>query len=482
MGSDQWSPLPAEIQQDIFEHLSLISPAALAKACLLSRRHNVLLNPLLYKYICIRSRPSLEILAATLIERPDLCNLVHSFFFQGPQGRRITGREALQSIQDNSPDDGDDGDDDDAESAFEHHYQSGGHSKSSQEDEMRKVGLEPGIEGEGQEATWDEHESLMYLCTLVLKLCSSNLRAIGFVDCVPWFLAPTEGGALNFPLPQCKDFTGVTVGLFGLLPHLQRSKQAVEAPTALSRIHLIGGDFGSFALQRVLLASPSATTLTHLHITAPTLYRPEHHSHLVSHIAALLINIPNLRRLSVGFLSWSAAPPPKRRTHHRGISEDAEALQEEMSGAGTGDDSFERNQFRQRQSAPKSTPSVEDDRLAQCRQAYIRALPEAIVQSRRKDVTVAIVKLPFVEGSPTGFAGWILSHHYPGNRDRISNLANKDALKYWLKRDTTELSDNVSKDGSPKGDIWQIESSLEWKYDGTRVIRIEKENDTDNHW
>jgi len=416
----------------------------------------------------------LEILASTLLSRPNLIQYTRSFFFQGPQGRRRTGRNQLRFLIDEDEDDADE-DDTDKDQVYQ---ANAGHSQIINE-EMSRVGLEPGIEGEGQEATWDEHESLMHLCTLILRLCSDHLESIGFVDCEPWFLAPTEGGALNFPLPNCKEFTGVTVGLFGLLPHLQRkiksSDDSIEnGPwTSLQRIHLIGGDFGSFALQRVLLSSPTSYCLTNLHITAPTLYRPEHHSHLVKHIVGLLRNTPELKRISVGFLDWSPAPPKKKS--NESIS-NTSSKRGEMNG--TGEDSFERGQLREsRQRVNGYGPTEYDDRLSQCRRAYVRALPEALLQSRRKDCTAAIMKLPFAEGTPVGFAGWILSHHAVDKHKRNGKpFNNEDSRGSWIRRDLSNLPLGVAKDGAPNQTIWQTEPTLEWSFDGDKLLVLKGED------
>lgn len=433
--------IPLEIQVDIFSHLHDISSSSFTTALRLSRAHHRILSPLLYRCISIQSHQALEGLAATLLNHSELAQHVRSFFFQGPQGRRRTGRDQLRYLR--NRDDDDDEEDDD---------------NSIEEDLLQHVGLESGIEGEGQEATWDEHESLMQLCTLILKLCSRYLTSIGFVDCVPWFLAPTEGGALNFTLPQCRDFTGVTVGLFGLLPHLQQSKKNIPSDvlemtllTTLERIHLVGGDFGSFALQRILLSSPSARTLTHLHITAPTLYRPEHHSHLVMHIVGLLQNLPKLRRISVGFLHWLPCPPIKKiegnskNTKHSAVNNTAQEVGG-FSKAGYG-------------------PTEYDDRLIQCRQAYERALPEALQQSKRKNVTVAIIMLPFIEGTPVGFAGWILAHHTLDKRDKSEKRTTQQASRYWNRRELSLFPSDVASDGAPNHTIWQSKPVIEWIFD-----------------
>lgn len=471
--------LPLEIQETIFSHLYDLDPSSYTSVLRLSKAHNRILTPLLYRCICIRSLAALESLAATLLGRPDLIKHTRSFFFQGPQGRRRTGRDQLRLLFDTEGEEGDDDDDDihaDRKSVIASHQP---------KEDSKATNLEPGIEGEGQEATWDEHESLMHLCTVILRLCSNHLESIGFVDCVPWFLAPAEGGALNFPLPRCRDFTGVTVGLFGLLPHLQRIKAnhvEEQVPTNLQRIHLIGGDFGSFALQRVLVSSPSGSTTTHLHITAPTLYRPEHHSHLVMHIVGLLQNLPNLVRISVGFLHWHSTPPLKTKGKVKSTpSSDDAALM-----PGTGDDSFERGQFkgtgvsaRAKPAHSRHGPTEYDDRLTQCRQAYIRALPEALEQSQRRDVTVAIIKLPFAEGSPVGFAGWVLSHHLMEKRDCSATSPRIDAYQSWEKRDLTTLPPDMGLDGAPRQSIWQSQLALEWSFDGQDQVRLSKGKDHD---
>lgn len=362
----------------------------------------------------------------------------------------------------------------------------------------------------------------MHLCTLILRICAANVVSCGFVDCVPWFLAPYEGGNLNFPLPRCRDFTGVTVGLFGLLPHLQREKQRVEGSdtsheedkvTSLRRIHLIGGDFGSFALQRVLVAAPTAKTLTHLHITAPTLYRVEHHSHLVSHITQLLQSNARLERISVAFLRWHR-PPPRRKATRAGNGSQDKTLDElerrmrELSSEtasssatvsspttttaieqATGEDSYERMQLRgvsrsrrsQRDRRPasveRSQRQSEDERVQLCREAYVYALPQALEASQRFDVEASIVELPFVEGSPVGFAGWILTQgqseaaaaqlgrSQPGpDKQRLPRLAGPAKVeKSWRKRDLSLLPVNVADDGAPVGSIWAQEAGLVWK-------------------
>jgi hypothetical protein len=466
--------LPFELQEIIFSYLYDIDPSSYNNVLRLSKAHTAVLTPRLYSYICIRSHVGLEGLASTLLGRPEIIRYVRSFFFQGPQGRRRTGRDQLRLLFDT-------GDEEDAE---ENALDTAVQALQLPDDDMKGAGLESGIEGEGQEATWDEHESLMHLCTVILRLCSNHLESIGFVDCVPWFLAPAEGGALNFPLPSCKDFTGVTVGLFGLLPHLQRNKSNATAeevdqtPTELQRIHLIGGDFGSFALQRVLVSSPSGSSLTHLHITAPTLYRPEHHSHLVMHIVGLLQNLPNLTRISVGFLHWLPSPPRSRSKASCMPSSDDAAL----ATSGTGEDSFERGQLKGTGHATHSGhgPSEYDDRLTQCRQAYIRALPEALRQSKRREVIVGIVKLPFAEGSPVGFAGWVLSHHKIETRDRSARASNKEALRSWLKRDLTALPPDMASDGAPLRNIWQSRLAMEWSLDDRDQVQLIKGDGNDD--
>lgn len=396
----------------------------------------------------------------------------------------------------------------------------------------------------------------MHLCTLILRICANNIVSCGFVDCVPWFLAPYEGGNLNFPLPRCRDFTGVTVGLFGLLPHLQREKQRIEgtnsnpAPnreageeedcvTSLERCHLIGGDFGSFALQRVLIAAPTAKTLTHLHITAPTLYRVEHHSHLVAHITQLLKSNLRLECISVGFLRWHRSPPRRKKKkrdkdqvqHQTGgdlaSAQEAKGLESQMlqlsttadararisptvssstiststTGSSnlepaTGDDSFERIQLggaqrrdRGREAGASSSlehvqRQAEDERVQMCREAYVYALPKALEASERYDVEVSIIELPFVEESPVGFAGWILTqgqseasamprssqqhqnHQQHQHVQRLPRLAGPSHLeKSWRKRDLRFLPPNVADDGAPAGSIWTQEASQTWKLD-----------------
>lgn len=464
--------IPLEVQVDIFTHLHALSPASFASALRLSQAHYRILSPLLYRSICARSRLALEGLASTLICHPELSRHARSFFFQGPQGRRTTGRDQLRLLVDAESEEDMDEEGSEAEEVAAHH------------NDLHRSGLEAGIEGEGQEATWDEHESLMHLCTLILRLCAEHLESIGFVDCVPWFLAPTEGGALSFPLPRCKDFTGVTVGLFGLLPHLQRSDKMgrssgaidlTRPTTSLQRIHLIGGDFGSFALQRVLFASPTYHTLTHLHITAPTLYRAEHHAHLVKHIAGLISNTPNLKRISVGFLHWFPAPPYQRKD--RNGNGRTTMVYDEL-GVGTGDDSFERGQLKERSAMTGFGPTEYDDRLAQCRQAYFRALPAALQQSGRENVTASIVRLPFVEGTPVGFAGWILAHHSLHDGIRDQKPTSEEALRIWAQRDSSDLPAGVAKDGVPEQSIWQTEPTIEWAFDG-ELVQLIRGNDSE---
>lgn len=57
----------------------------------------------------------------------------------------------------------------------------------------------------------DRHESLMTGASSILELCSSSLRAFGFLECIPWFSAPE----LHLPyiaLPKMEQFTGATYG------------------------------------------------------------------------------------------------------------------------------------------------------------------------------------------------------------------------------------------------------------------------------
>lgn len=429
--------IPIEIQLEVYKALASSHPPTLASVACVSKTHNKLVTPLLFQHIAIRDRFSLEAFAATLVNHPQLARHVRTFFFQGPQGRRTTGRDALALLDDEEEEH------DGADQESENDDQEMRKLRLEDMDEMKAVELEAGVEGEGQEATWDEHESLMHLCTLVLRQCSGTLHSVGFVDCVPWFLAPTEGVSLNFPLPVCHEFTGVTVGLFGLLPHLQRK------PTSLRRIHLIGGDFGSFALQRILVASPSAHTLTHLHITAPTLYRAENHTHLVKHIRCLLDCAPRLQRISVGIIHWLQTPPSQRAKRRPSSSHNIDE------------------------------PALDDDRLLRCRQAYMYALPEALQQSARTDVSVALVKVPFVQGSPVGFAGWIMKHHRRF-ADEAEPLGRKEDvchaawLRRWQQRDLSQLPNEVSSDGTPKTCVWDLPVTLEWTVAQDAEIHLSK--------
>lgn len=239
--------LPVELQLHIFRHLSNAQTSSVPAVLRLSKLHNRLATPLLYSHISTRDPVALAALARTLSDHAHLAKMVKSFFFRGPQSRRITGEDALTLLADDGLDS------DEEEDALQIST-----LQLEEINEMRRLGLEPGIEGEGQETTFDvyvrprvflqscvdlldihSHESVMLLCTSILRICSSSLESVGFVDCVPWFLAPAEGGTLNFPLPACKDFTGVTVGLFGLLPHLQKNGQWNEdGTTSLKRVHL----------------------------------------------------------------------------------------------------------------------------------------------------------------------------------------------------------------------------------------------------
>lgn len=150
--------LPLEVQLEILQHLYYLSPSSFARSALvLSTFHHKQLVALLYRHICVRDRVSLEVLASTLLARPDLAKMVRSFFFQGPQGRKRTGRELLLAWQENEDGGGDDDDSDeeasetgsDEEREAEAVYDENGWCEARGE-------LEPGIEGEGQEATWDE--------------------------------------------------------------------------------------------------------------------------------------------------------------------------------------------------------------------------------------------------------------------------------------------------------------------------------------
>ncbi|UZJ54846.1 hypothetical protein CBS101457_004166 [Exobasidium rhododendri] len=182
------------------------------------------------------------------------------------------------------------------------------------------------------------------------------------------------------------------------------------------------------------------------------------------HIVNLLRHVLHIERISVGFLDWSPAPPRKKMAIVKDDLDNEEVKEaSQVRGLGTGEDSFERGQLGE----SRHGPSQYDDRLTQCREIYSRALPEALSKSQRKDCTVAILRLPFVESSPMGFADWILSHHASHN-----DIRSVDTAKFkgsWSKRDLSKLPTGVAEDGAPSRLIWDTEPSLEWSFDGRSI-------------
>ncbi|PWN51096.1 hypothetical protein IE53DRAFT_64272 [Violaceomyces palustris] len=307
---------PIEITEQILLLSLFLHPSGEHPAHLLSLNRSLrsFLLPCHYNHVSIVSKHSLENFVRTLKESELIRNLVKSFFLRGPQGKKSSKR-ILAFFQDDPQSEPDEQD------PFSFH---GRASDSRESEDESEDSIEQGFEGFGQEATIDVHEALIAGVTEVLHLCSASLKAFGFIECVPWFAAPAWKLEVN--LLQAEEYTGTTFGIFGLLPHVNsnqsrgREEGEFRIRTSFKRIHLLGGDFGSFVCMQSLPTSPTSETLTDFHITAPTLYRREHQERLVTYISTFLRSMPALKRLSVGFTRYSNAPL-RSKVKSRGVDE-----------------------------------------------------------------------------------------------------------------------------------------------------------------